>query len=109
MRGQHVGKLPLPLIFIAVLVATAITAVSDYMQKKIDLNHASIEELQTIPGIGPAYAARIVHERERRQGFRSVTDLLKIRGIGRTQMVRIKKYVTVKPYKKIQHYRPVEQ
>jgi len=64
---------------------------------KIDLNTATKEQLESIPGIGPSFAGKIVMERNRRGGFRSVNDLLKIRGIGRKTVARLKMYVKVVP------------
>ncbi|MBN1550919.1 helix-hairpin-helix domain-containing protein [bacterium] len=83
---------------ITTVVCIALACVMVYSSgEKIDLNHASKEELQTIPGIGPAYASRIIIERNRRGGFRSLDDLLKIRGIGRTFVRKLRPYVTVSP------------
>ncbi len=68
-------------------------------KNKIDINHASSRMLQSIPGIGPAYAARIVAEREKRKGFRDIRDLLKVRGIGKKMLKRVAPYVKVTPYR----------
>lgn len=48
----------------------------------IALNHATAEELQTIPGIGPEISARIVAERARTGGYKSVDDIRWVKGIG---------------------------
>src|SRR5690606_1678075 len=50
--------------------------------RPIDLNEATLEELQALPGIGPGLARRIVEERERRGPFTSLEDLARVRGIG---------------------------
>jgi competence protein ComEA len=47
---------------------------------KIDLNTAGVEELQTLPGIGPALARRIVEHRREHGPFRRVEDLLEVKG-----------------------------
>ena len=48
----------------------------------INLNTATVEELKTLPGIGPALAKRIVQFRDKRHGFKRVEELLAIPGIG---------------------------
>ena len=48
----------------------------------IDLNRATLEELVTLPGIGPAKAKAILERREAVNGFRSIDDLLDVPGIG---------------------------
>ncbi len=48
----------------------------------IDVNRAQASDLEWVPGIGPKLAERIVRERERRNGFTSMSDLRTIRGIG---------------------------
>jgi len=57
-------------------------------QKPIDLNTASIKELQTVKGIGPVLAARIVARRP----YKSVDQLEKIQGIGPTTLEKMRPY-----------------
>lgn len=52
----------------------------------IDVNTASAEELDRLPGIGPALAAAIVTERTRRGPFRSLDDLQRVKGISRSKI-----------------------
>jgi competence ComEA-like helix-hairpin-helix protein len=49
---------------------------------RVDLNHADVRELQTLPGVGKVTAERIVEERERGGPFDSVADLARVRGLG---------------------------
>lgn len=62
----------------------------------VDLNRAAIESLQTLPGIGPALAARIAAHRARTP-FRSVDDLLQVSGIGEKKLEAVRPLVTVQP------------
>ena len=57
---------------------------------RVDLNLASSEELQSLPGIGPALAKRILDSRSQEGPFRSPDDLLRVRGIGPTTLARIR-------------------
>lgn len=65
--------------------------------KPIDLNTATIEQLQQLPGVGPATAKAIVQFREKSGPFRRPEDLLAIHGISRSRFEKIKPYVTVSP------------
>jgi len=64
---------------------------------KIDLNRATAAELVGLPGIGPARAEAVIALRERLGGFRRVEDLLRVRGIGRATLAKIRPMVTVGP------------
>lgn len=63
---------------------------------RVELNSASVDELCLLPGIGPKKAAAIVAYRERRP-FTRVTQLLRVRGIGRKTLRRLKPFVFVAP------------
>jgi competence protein ComEA len=61
----------------------------------IDLNLADAAALETLPGIGPATAAAIVQHRERNGPFRTVDDLLAVRGIGEAKLAAVRDLVSV--------------
>lgn len=63
----------------------------------VNLNTASIEELDALPGIGPAKAAAIVNYRQTYGLFTEVSDLLYVPGIGQSILDTIYDYVTVNP------------
>jgi len=60
----------------------------------LDLNRASAADLEQLPGIGPAKAKAIVEHRERYGPFRSVDDLLNVKGIGPKLLERMRPLVT---------------
>lgn len=72
------------------------TAGSPAPRLPLDLNRATAAELEELPGIGPALAARIVAHRSRRGPFRSVEDLLEVRGVGPRTLEALRPYVTVR-------------
>ena len=61
----------------------------------IDINQATAEDFQKLPGIGPALARRIVTFREKHGPFRRVEDLLAIRGIGHKKWKAIRAHVII--------------
>lgn len=63
----------------------------------IDLNSASSAEIELLPEIGPALAARIVESRERDGAFGSVRDLDRVRGIGKGTIDRVSRLVECLP------------
>lgn len=61
----------------------------------LDLNRATLDELDRLPGIGPAKAKAIIDTRERLGGFRSVEQLDDVTGIGAKTLERLRPYVKV--------------
>ena len=61
----------------------------------VDLNRAGLEALEALPGIGPALAERIVQFRAERGRFRSVEELMEVRGIGEATLERLRPYLRV--------------
>jgi len=61
----------------------------------VNLNTATTDDLDALPGIGPTLAAAILRERERRGGFTSVDQLRDVRGIGEKRFADLKDLVTV--------------
>jgi competence protein ComEA len=62
---------------------------------RLDVNSASVSDLVTLPGIGPALAGRIVERRKARGPYRTPRDLLEIRGIGEQTLERISALIVV--------------
>lgn len=61
---------------------------------KINLNTATLEELDTLPGIGPALAQRILDYRAQHGSFKDIAELKEIKGIGDALFDEIKEKVT---------------
>lgn len=56
----------------------------------VDLNSAGAAELQTLPGIGPALAERIIESRSQDGPFRTPEELTRVRGIGPATLERLR-------------------
>jgi competence protein ComEA len=63
--------------------------------KTVNVNTASAAELERLPNVGPALAARIVAHREQNGAFKSAEDLMLVKGIGERSFERLKPYVAV--------------
>lgn len=64
------------------------------MMQNVRINSASAGELQQLPGVGPALAQRIVETRSRGR-FSSADDLLRVPGIGKAKLAKLRNYVEV--------------
>ena len=61
----------------------------------INLNSATVPQLETLPGIGRSTAERIVEYRQKSGGFKKIEDLMNVQGIGEKSFLKLKPLVTV--------------
>ena len=76
-------------------VGSAVAAAKPAPSSKINVNTASAEQLTALPGVGPKLAARIVDHRQKEGSFRSVQELLNVKGIGEKNLAKIQGYLSV--------------
>lgn len=67
----------------------------EHAARRLNINTASAAELETLPGIGPALAGRIIADRERHGRFGSIDDLDRVPGIGPRTILRLRDLVSV--------------
>ena len=61
----------------------------------LNLNTATVAQLQALPGVGAATAKLIVEHRQKNGGFKKVEELMNIKGIGEKSFLKLKPMVTV--------------
>ena len=101
MRRQSLLFVGAILVFavavLALVPATARGATSQAAApgEKVNINTAGVDELVGLPGIGKAYAERIVEYRQKNGPFKKVEDILNVRGIGEKTFERIRDRLTL--------------
>ena len=63
----------------------------------LNINTATAEQFEALPGLGAKTAARIVEYRQKNGGFKKLEDLMNVRGIGEKNFLRLKPLLTVGP------------
>lgn len=63
---------------------------------KININTATQTQLETLPGIGPSTATKIITYRTETGKFKKIEDIKEVSGIGDSKFEKIKDYITVK-------------
>jgi competence protein ComEA len=61
----------------------------------VNINSASVAQLQTLPGIGASTAQRIVDYRQKNGAFKKIEELMNVKGIGEKSFLKLKPVVTV--------------
>lgn len=80
----------------------ALQAESEVKSKKININTASLAELQKLPRIGEKVAQRIIEYRKEHGKFKKIEELMKIPGIGEKIFNNLKDLITVGDQKKLE-------
>lgn len=69
--------------------------ISSVKEELININNASIEELDSLPGIGEVTARAIVEYRTTIGAFKKIEEIMNVAGIGEASFIKIKDYITV--------------
>ena len=67
----------------------------DHPGRRLNDDTASVEQLTTLPGVGPKLAARIVEYRQKSGTFRSTQELINVKGVGEKNFAKIEAWLSV--------------
>ena len=84
-------------VVLAVLMTagSAVAAGKPAPTGKVSLNTATAQQLEALPGVGAKLAARIVEYRQKSGGFKSVQDLMNVKGIGEKNFEKLQSYLSL--------------
>ncbi len=83
------------LFAVIMIVVMVMSTAAVHAAQKVNINTATAKELKSISGIGKVLAERIVEYRENEQAYKTVDDLLNVKGIGKATLEKIRDHVTV--------------
>lgn len=96
MRFNTINRFVAAAVLAALVLTTGpVFAAASAPAGKVNLNTASVSQLEDLPGIGPALAARIVEHRQKNGAFKSVEDVLAVKGIGEKNFAKIQGFLSV--------------
>ena len=87
----------------ALVLSLAIVATAPFLQAqqestpaaKVSINSATVEQLASLPGVGPVTAGRIVEFRTKSGPFKRLEDLMAVKGIGEKSYQKLKDRITL--------------
>ena len=96
MRTRRAGVRALAglVALVAIAAALPVLAAEPAVNGTVNVNTATLEELQLLPGIGESRAKAMMDARKQRGGFKRVDDLLEVKGIGEVSLEQLRPYVT---------------
>ena len=91
------GTLSLVSPMFAAAAQQAAPAAAAAAKPALNLNTATVDQLETLPGIGRKTAERIIEHRTKSGGFKRIEDLMNVKGIGEKSFLKLKPLVAVPP------------
>jgi competence protein ComEA len=81
-------------LFAILVIGSVVAFAADAANGVVNVNTAGQEQLQLLPRVGPALAERIIEFRETNGPFKSVDELVAVKGIGETSLAKLAPFVT---------------
>ena len=95
MKKNRLAAAALAALFaLAVSAGSVFAAAKPAPAGKINLNTATAEQLTAVPGIGEKLAARIVEHRQKNGSFKSVQELMNVRGVGEKSLGKLEPFLS---------------
>ena len=94
-RVHSARALALALLLCAATAWAAAAADGGKLTGVVNVNTATAEELQMLPGIGESRAAALIASRRQRGGFKSLEELTEVKGIGEASLARLRPFLTL--------------
>ncbi len=94
MKTHRIVTAGLAVVLALTLFAGVAAAAKPQPVGKVNINSATAQQLETLPGVGPKLAARIVEYRQKAGGFKSAQELMNVKGIGEKNFEKIQAHVT---------------
>lgn len=82
-------------ISVIIIALTLLSVVAYGISNKININTASETELVELPGIGKGTAKKIIQYRTENNGFKSLDELIMVKGIGRKRFDKVRELITI--------------
>jgi comEA protein len=96
MRFNNINRFVAAALLAALVLTTGPAfAATTAPAGKVNLNTATVSQLEELPGIGPSLAARIVDHRQKNGAFKSVDELMAVKGIGEKNFAKIQGFLSV--------------
>lgn len=103
MRISYLGALLIcgTLLFVVPTTASAQSESQPAAPAKVTLNinSATLDQLETLPGIGRKTAERIIEHRTKSGGFKRIEELMNVKGIGEKSFLKLKPLIVAAPLK----------
>ena len=95
MKTNRLVSAALATLFaVALSVGSAFAAAKPAPAGKINLNTATADQLTAVPGIGEKLAARIVEHRQKNGAFKSVQELMNVKGVGEKSLGKLEPFLS---------------